>query len=209
MTWFYYVGRIIARILLTIFTRWQVRGKENIPSTGPLLVVANHVATADPPLLGVSLSRKHIFMAKDTLFRSRFNSYFVRNFGAFPVRRGRLDTKALRQADQILEQGLVLVMFPEGTRSQGSLQRALPGSALIAARSGVPILPVGLTGTERIRGIKWLIRRPRLRVNIGHPFSLPSTNGRLTKERLVEYADLIMRHIAELVPEGNRGDFKT
>ena len=106
MPWFYYVGRLIVRMLLRLFTRWQVRGRENIPSQGPLLVVANHLHLADPPLLSVSLSRKTIFMAKEELFRSRFSSYFMGGFGAFPVHRGQLDRKALRQAERILAEGL-------------------------------------------------------------------------------------------------------
>ena len=209
MHWFYYVGRLIVRMLLALFTRWQVNGKENIPSQGPLLAVANHMNATDPPLLSVSLNRKAIFMAKEELFRSKLIGYFVRGFGSFPVHRGRLDIKCLRQADQILSQGLILVMFPEGTRSRsGQLQPALPGSALIAARSRVPILPVGIIGTERLRGITWLLRRPQITVNIGHPFSLPPVNSRLTKAKLAEHADLIMSHIAELLPEGYQGDYR-
>ncbi len=210
MPWFYYVGRLLARMLLALFTRWQVKGKENVPSEGALIVVANHINAVDPPLLGVSLSRKVIFMAKEELFRSKFIGYFVRDFGAFPIRRGQLDMKALRLADQVLAQGLVLVMFPEGTRSRnGQLQRALPGSALIATRSRVPILPVGITGTEKLKGIAWLLHRPQITVNIGQPFPLPTVNSRLTKAELAEHSDLIMSRIAELLPEGYRGEFRT
>lgn len=209
MPWFYYVGRLVARLLLRLFTRWQVRGKENIPSEGPVLVAANHIAAADPPVLGVSLNRKVIFMAKEELFRSRFKGYFVHNFGAFPVHRRRLDAKALHLADEVLSQGFALAMFPEGTRSSNSqLQPALPGSALIAARNSVPILPVGITGTERIRGLSWLFSRPEITVNIGHPFFLPSVDGRLTKTQLAEHADLIMRRIAEILPEGYQGEYQ-
>lgn len=208
MPWFYYVGRLLVRVLLALFTRWRLNGKENIPSQGPLLVVANHVNAADPPLLGVSLGRKVIFMAKEELFRSRFMGYFIRGFGSFPVHRGRLDSKALRQANEILAQGFALAMFPEGTRSSnGQLQRALPGSALIAARNRVPILPVGITGTGRMKGITWLWHRPVITVNVGHTFSLPSVNGRLTKAELAEQADLIMRHIAEILPASYRGAY--
>ncbi len=209
MPWFYYVGRLLMRMLLALFTRWQVNGKENIPGEGPLLVVANHIHAADPPLLGVSINRKVIIMAKEELFRSKFTGYFVRGFGAFPVHRGRLDMQALRQADQLLAQGFALAMFPEGSRSsRGQLRRALPGSALIATRSGVPILPVGITGTEKIRGVASLLRRPRVTVNIGRPFSLPPAGSRLTKAELTEHADFIMSRIAELLPEEYRGDYR-
>ena len=94
MHWVYYAGIFVTRMILLLFTRWQVQGKKNIPARGPLLIVANHINLADPPVLGVSLGRKMVFMAKEELFRHRFTSYFIRNSGAFPVRRGGLDRKA-------------------------------------------------------------------------------------------------------------------
>jgi len=204
--WFYYVSRVIVRMLLLLLTRWRVRGKENIPSQGPLLIVANHLNNADPPLLDVSLNRKVVFMAKEELFRSRFLSYFIRGFGAFPVHRGRLDKQAFRQADQLLVQGLALVMFPEGKRSKSAqLQPASSGSALIALRSGAPILPVGITGTEKIKGMTWILRRPQITVNIGRPFYLPSVSSKLTKVELAQLTNSIMAEIAELLPLGYRG----
>ena len=208
MPWFYYVGRVMVWVLLSLLTRWRVRGKENIPSQGPLLIVTNHLNLADSPLLGVSLSRKVVFMAKEELFRSSFSGYFIRSFGAFPVHRGQLDREALRQADQALAQGQALVMFPEGMRSRGGqLRRAFPGSALIALRSGAPILPVGITGTEKIKGAAWLLRRPQITVNIGHPFHLPPVSSKLTKAELAELTNYIMGHIAELLPLEYRGHY--
>jgi len=206
--WFYYVGRIMVRMLLLLLTRWRVRGEENIPSQGPLLVVANHLSLADPPLLGVSLSRKVIFMAKKELFHSRIIGDFIGSFGAFPVHRGRMDRQALRQAERLLAQGLVLVMFPEGMRShRGRLRPAFPGSALIASHSSVPILPVRITGTEKIKGLAWILRRPQITVNIGHPFNLPPASSRLTKAELTELTNFIMRHVAELLPLEYRGNY--
>jgi 1-acyl-sn-glycerol-3-phosphate acyltransferase len=205
LPWFYHVGRAVARALFTLVTRWEVRGKENIPAEGPVLVVSNHLNLTDPPLLGISLGRKTIFMAKEELFRSRLSAYFVQNFGAFPVHRGKLDRKAIRQSQQVLTDGLALVMFPEATRSKSArLQRAFPGSALIAMRSGVPILPVGIAGTEKIKGISWVVCRPRITVNIGRPFYLPSSS-RLTKAGLIENTSFIMERIAELLPPKYRG----
>ena len=206
LPWFYYVARVIVRALFILLTRWEVKGKGNIPSQGPLIVVANHLNLADPPLLGVSLERKAIFMAKEELFRSRFSAYFIGGFGSFPVYRGKLDRKAMRRAKQVLADGLALVMFPEATRSKtAQLQPALPGSALIAIRSGVPILPVGITGTERIKGIGWVLRRPRVTVNIGRPFYLPSAGSKLTKAELAQYTNFIMERIAELLPPQYQG----
>jgi len=206
--WFYYVGRLIVRMLLLLLTRWQVKGRENVPSQGPVLVVANHLNLADPPLVWVSLGRKVVFMAKEELFRFRFSSYFIRGLGAFPVHRGRADKKALRQADQLLANGMALVTFPEGTRSKSAqLQFAFSGSALIALRSGVPILPIGITGTERIKGVAWLLRRPQITVNIGHPFYLPPASSKLTKVELARLTDYMMGRIAELLPQEYRGKY--
>jgi len=208
MPWFYYLVRVVVRILLILLTRWRVRGKENIPGQGPLLIIANHLNLADPPILSASLNRKLVFMAKEELFRSPFSGYFIRGFGAFPVRRGQLDREALRQADQALAQGRALVMFPEGMRSQGSqLRRAFPGAARIAQHSGAPVLPVGITGTEKIKGATWLLRRPQIMVNIGRPFYLPPVGSKLTKSELAELTNYIMGQIAELLPPEYRGHY--
>jgi len=206
LPWFYYIARGLLIGLFKLLTRWQVKGKENVPKEGPVLVVANHLNLADPPLLGVSLNRKVFFMAKEELFRSSLGAYFVSGLGSFPVHRGKLDRQALRRSQRVLADNLALAMFPEATRSRSArLKKAMPGSALIACRSGVPILPVGITGTEQIKGMGWLFRRPRLTVNIGKPFSLPPVEGKLTREKLVEYTDLIMRRVAELLPPQYRG----
>jgi 1-acyl-sn-glycerol-3-phosphate acyltransferase len=192
--------------ILRLFTSWQVKGRENIPSQGALLIVANHLNLADPPLVSVSLRRKAIFMAKEELFRSRFTAYFISSFGAFPVHRGQLDRQALRQAERVLADGLALVMFPEATRSKNAqLQRAFPGSALIALRSGVPIVPVAITGTERVKGLSWMLHRPEIKVDFGQPFHLPVVNGKVSKAELNEFTDTIMEHIAELLPVEYRG----
>lgn len=208
MPWFYYVARAILRILFPLLTRCQVKGKENIPGQGPVLVVANHLSLVDPPLLGICLRRKMVFMAKKELFHSKFTGYFIRGFGAFPVHRGHLDRGALRQADQALAKGLALIMFPEGTRSyDGQLQSGFSGLALIALRNGVPILPVGITGTEKIRSVAGLLRRPEITVNIGQTFSLSQTGGKLTKVELTRLTDDIMGCIAGLLPPEYRGAY--
>jgi len=195
-------------MLLVLLTRWQVKGKENIPAKGPVLIVSNHLSLADPPILGACIGRKTVFMAKEDLFRTRFSSYFIRNFGAFAVRRGVLDRKVLQQAEQLLTQGGALIMFPEGQRSKSTrLQPAFPGSALIASRFGVPILPVGITGTENIKGLGWCLCHPEITINIGRPFHPPPANGRLTKAELAQLTNSIMERIAELLPPEYRGDY--
>jgi 1-acyl-sn-glycerol-3-phosphate acyltransferase len=149
-----------------------------------------------------------IFMAKKELFHFRVIGYFISGFGAFSVHRGQLGRRALRQVHQLLADGQAIIIFPEGTRSKNAqLQHAFPGTALIASHSGVPILPVGIAGTEKIKGAGWMLHRPRIVVNIGRPFYLPSANSKLTKVELVELTNSIMGHIAELLPPQYRGNY--
>jgi len=203
--WLYFIGKVIVGAFFRLFARLQVKGKENVPRQGALMVVSNHLNFNDPPLLGAILGRQVVFMAKEELFRSRFLAYFLGSLGSFPVHRGRLDRKAIRQSARVLAEGRALVMFPEATRSKNAqLQSAFPGSALIASRQAVPILPVGISGTERLKGLG-LFRRPRITVNIGKPFSLPKAGSKLTKDELAEQTELIMRRIAALLPPEYRG----
>jgi 1-acyl-sn-glycerol-3-phosphate acyltransferase len=206
--WFYHFSGLLVRMLFLLLTRRQVRGRENIPGEGPLLIVSNHISLVDIPLLGVSFGRKVIFMAKKELFRFRFLNYFMRILGSFPVHRGRLDREALRQSLQVLADGLALVVFPEGTRSNSArLRPAFSGSALVALRSGAPVLPVGIAGTEKFKSVGGALRRPQVTVNIGCPFYLPPINSRPTKVELAKLTDSIMRRIAELLPPEYRGHY--
>ncbi|OGO35436.1 MAG: hypothetical protein A2147_10220 [Chloroflexi bacterium RBG_16_57_8] len=203
----YHIGRWAVRTFFFLFTRFEVRGKENVPRSGGILVSANHLSLADPPVVGVSLGRATFFMAKEELFHSAFSGYFVSRFGAFPVHRGRLDREAIRRAERVLSQGKALVMFPEGARKgkDAHLAEGYLGAALIAGRSDVPVLPVGITGTESMVGRSWMLRRPRITVNIGPPFRLPPANGKARRVELTEQTSLIMASIAALLPAEYRG----
>lgn len=208
MRWFYHIARITVRISLFLFTSCQLKGVKSIPKKGPLLIIANHLSMADPPLVSVSINRETVFMAKEELFRTGFSNYFIRSFGAFPVRRNRLDRTALNEAERVLSSGKVLVMFPEATRSKnGGLQKAFPGAAMIALRNGAPIVPIAITGTEKIRGLSWIFHRYRLKLTVGQPFHLPSGNGKVFRQQITECADLMMEHIAEILPESYRGEY--
>ncbi len=200
------------KILFCLLTRYRVTGQDNVPRDGPLLIVANHLSSADQYLLYLTIKRKMMFMAKEELFRSPAVRILARGFGAFPVYGEGIDRKTLSEAYRVLDNGFALVMFPEGARSRkAQLRRAMPGSALIALDKNAPILPVGIAGIEaREKGILWSVfHRPRIAVNIGRPFNLPVTHQTLTKERLTELADSIMEHIARLLPPRYRGYYAT
>jgi len=183
-----------------------VEGKDNVPKNGPLIIVSNHLSMTDPPVLSTSIPRSIVFMTKEELFSHPILGPFARGWHAFPVRRGQLDREALRQADQALRDGLALGMFPEAMRSPtGKMQQGYTGVALIALRSNSPILPVGIKGADRMNNLSFIFHRPELVINIGRPFTLPHPGGRLSKEQLAPATDIIMRKIAELLPESYRG----
>ncbi|MFC1955530.1 lysophospholipid acyltransferase family protein [Chloroflexota bacterium] len=208
MPWFYYVGGFLIRIAFFFLTQRRVTGQENVPAQGSLLIVSNHLNLTDPALLDSSIGRKMVFMAKEELFRSRFSGYFIRSYGAFPVNRERLRKGTLKEAERWLAKGIALVIFPEGQRSQNArLQPAFAGPTLIASRTGAPILPVGISGTENIKGATWWLRRPSITVNIGQPFNLPPASGKLTRADLAQLTNSIMEHIAELLPPQYRGNY--
>lgn len=202
---FYWLMTRLLWLAVWTFGRYEVTGRERVPPSAPLLVVANHLNIADPPLLGAAIPRPIHFMAKRELFDKRLSGFFIRLFGAFPVRRFEADLQALREAQRILQGGGVIGMFPEGHRSRGrGLQRPFPGTALIALRTGATILPVGITGTEAITTPLVLLKKPPVRVIIGEPFTLPRTR-RITAEAVRAGADEIMLRIAALLPLQYRG----
>lgn len=195
---------------------FEVTGAHYMPRRGPVLVVANHLHNFDPVVLGAALPRPILYMAKEELFTHPAFSWFIRGFGAYSVRRGTPDRAALRQTRVLLAQGLVVGLFPEGTRGlSGQLGAPQPGVALVAFQAGAPVLPVGISGTETLpfdakaagrAGAGRGGNRPRPRVAIGQPFTLPPAT-RHDKAALAAAGDRIMREIAALLPPEYRGNY--
>jgi 1-acyl-sn-glycerol-3-phosphate acyltransferase len=200
------------RPLLKICFSWKVEGRENVPLTGPLVLVANHVHVVDPIFLIFALPRWITFVAKEELFRSLFLRLWLRWAGSLPLQRdGKVRDKQriLEGARKALEEGLILGMFPEGARSHdGKLRKGKPGSAVIASKTDVPVLPVGVIGTDKVHGISWLWKRPRIVIRIGKPFKLPPTNNKISKSQMQLLTTQLMGEIAALLPLEYQGAYE-
>lgn len=205
---FYYLLRYTISVLSTLLFHRHVIGRENIPQHSACIVVANHVNLLDSPILGVSLGRRVFFMAKEELFQSSVTGWLAEQFGAFAVAKGRLNRRAGRKALELLAHGQVLIIFPEGKRSyNGNLGQAYPGAALLAIKSGVPIIPVGISGTRQLTGKWWFRGRPRITINIGRPLRLSNLHDKFSKEETGNFSRNIMINIAKLLPQEYRGNY--
>ncbi len=206
---------LAARIFASALTRVRLEGAvDAIPREGPVIIAANHASNLDPVVFGAwlvpKLGRRIQWLGKKELFEWPIIGYIARNGGVHPVDRSTADIEAFRLASRILEEGQLLFVFPEGTRSRdGALHEARDGVAVLALRSGAQIVPVGIAGSDAVwpRGRK--LPRPggRLTVRIGRPFRLadelpPNTDRRAAKGLAT---DIIMRRIAALLPERQRG----
>ena len=208
------VQPIVEAVLRSII-RLQIRGRENLPPNGPIIAVFNHLNLIDPPLHIISiLPRDSIVMAKEELFRYWPIPIFgilMRIAEAFPVRRrGTAEERqeAMRHAEKVLAEGLVFGMYPEGTRSKaGHLKEAYHGCAIIALRSGAPLIPVCIWGTEKLKGIGWL-SRPKVTISFGQPFNLPPVDGEPSKDQLKSLTDYIMKQLASGLPPEYRGRYE-
>jgi 1-acyl-sn-glycerol-3-phosphate acyltransferase len=167
----YSLSKLLVRGLLRLLFGFRVEGQHHEPASGPVIVVSNHQSDLDPLVVGAALRRRVAFMAKHELFRVPLLRWWITACGAFPVRRGEPDRQALRTALRVLQGGGVLVMFPEGTRgSTPALRPPEPGAALLALRTGAPLLPVAVLGTgEVLPRDSHRLRRGRITVRIGPP----------------------------------------
>lgn len=198
----YNIGRFVALVYLKLFFKIKVQGLTNIPKRKPFILCSNHINWMDPLTIGTTLpaSYRIHFMAKQEIFQNFITSLFFRKLGAFPVKRDNADLIAIKTAYQLLNDGQVLGLFPEGSRSKtGKLQKAYHGAALIAVRSGVPLVPIAISGPYRLF-------KP-VNLYIGEPFVLPPLvydNREEKKKHLEEMSETIMFKIKELLPEDNK-----
>jgi 1-acyl-sn-glycerol-3-phosphate acyltransferase len=208
--------RLIAggfRFLFRAFARVRTSGLDDLPQSGPLIVVANHTSNIDPPLVAAwlqpALGRPLQFLAKEQLFVPVLRP-ILRMYGAIVVRAGGSDVEAYRVAVTVLRGGGVVAIFPEGTRSlDGVMREPHAGVALIAARSGATILPVGISGAHRFLPPRRTlpVYGTQMTIRVGEPFSItldPTLDRRAATHAAT---DQIMGRIAALVDAEQRGRF--
>jgi len=204
---FFWVNLAWIRLLVILLVSKKVEGKENIPSSGGVILVCNHLNFADPPIVLSLLPRRSKWLVKEEYFKNPLIGLLARAGGLMPVRRYQADFAALRRAQKVLGEGLILGIFPEGTRSKTRvLSKGEPGAAYLALRTGAPILPVAIWGTEKIKLPQGFFRRNSgVFVRFGEVFSLEKTSGRIENSAVAKANSRIMHSIRDLLPTQYHG----
>ncbi len=203
------LARWLVQLLFRLIARVTLHGGEHIPASGAYIIVSNHIGRLDAPLVYYLLGRRDVIMLVAEKYRqSAFYRWFVKQLDGIWVDRFNADMGALRATLSRLRQGQVLAMAPEGTRSEtGELNYARPGASYLAVKAGVPIVPVGVVGTQDSLVARRLKRLQRLDIQlyVGEPFRLPPLKEATREEALQAYTDEIMCRIAVLLPPEVRG----
>ncbi len=206
----YFLIWVPMNLLKVLWWRWSVEGLENLPPRGKGMVLAvNHMHWLDIPLLGASLPLSHrpSWIAKVEILKGSLLTWFFRNMLVIPIKRGKRDLTALIAAEDALKSGEVLVIFPEGHRSNGELLQGRNGAVRLAVRSGVPIIPVAIWGTEY--GFKGAMSRNPIHLRVG-PAYYPQVENpdHIPADKMNEQTELMMLKIAALMPESYRGFYR-
>lgn len=188
----------LLKIFLPMFMKREISGIENLPADGAVVLGANHLTNYDAFLIQVCLPRPLFFMAKAELHNNKISDAWLRQMGAFPVKRGAGDGWALNHAHKVLDHQQVLAIFPEGTRSKGrGLRPAKTGAARFSLYASCPIIPVAVNGTEKM--FKQFPRRTKVTIQIGEPI-LPNE-----EESALALTDRLMFTLADMLPPELRG----
>lgn len=181
--------------------RWwfamRIEGSANVPRSGPAILAMNHESSLDIPLIVVASPREIVFMAKQELFKNAFVRWWIRMLGGFRVDRDRFDLPAIRMALAVISRRQMLGMYPEGTRSPGELLAFLNGAAWVALRTGAPIVPCAISGTDRASEAR-RPRRVRVRVSFAPPIVVAKVGDPL--ERLAK-APVITAEIRQAIED--------
>src|SRR5206468_1134007 len=198
------LAQLLVRIWTTMMFDLKAYGLRNIPARGGVLLVSNHQSLLDPMLLGARVRRPMSYMAKSELFHNKAFGGLIRRLGAFPVRQGAGDVGAIKETVHRLQEGRMLNIFPEGSRSEdGEVAAMLPGVALVVRRAGVPVVPVAIDGSYDAwpKGARFFHRHP-IRVVYGPPLDLTGLKG----DQIVRRIDSAIRSLFERLRRGEMND---
>ena len=201
------VLRSVVQFLFAVLARVEVEGLENVPQQGGGILAANHLGRLDSPLVLIVVRRDNLTGLVAEKYQNKpFFRWLVNQVGGIWINRQQADFRALREAREYLQNGGMLGIAPEGTRSTtGALMPAKTGVAYLADKADVPIIPVGITGTEKTFHELYRLRRPHLKVRFGRPFKLPPLRRDDRSGSLKQNTDEIMCQIAILLPPAYRG----
>jgi 1-acyl-sn-glycerol-3-phosphate acyltransferase len=203
--------RAVIRLVAFFVAPIKITGQENIPKSGPYIVVVNHMSKADPPLVYITLPPTRLrFFAGEKWESHFFFGPLMRSAGAIYINRGEVDRKALKEAIEAIKTGSIFGLAPEGTRSRvGELIRARDGAAYLATRANIPVLPMAVVNTDIVGRNISRLKRTALEVHVGRPIMMPDLNGRRPRStELAAYTHFIMVHIAVMLPERHLGYYK-
>ena len=205
------MARLIMTTAAKLWFRYEVHGRENLPTDGAFIVSPNHRSNLDTPLLPVIRQAPIRFMGKASLWEaSRFADWFLTTLGGFPVERDSADRSALRLAEEILVRGETLVMFPEGTRREGPIvkpENMYDGPSFLSGRQQVPIVPVGMAGSEEAMPVgKKMVYPRKIVFVIGEPIAPPpqNDNGRVSRKAVKQHTDVLRERVQELFDEAKQ-----
>ena len=205
LRWFW---NMLLRFAYSALMKLDVIGLENVPASGPVIVMINHVNFFDPVVVLAALGRPMLPMAKVEAFEDWRLRPLVTTYGAIPVHRGAVDTAAIRSAIEVLDGGGMILISPEGTRSAtGGLIQGQEGLAYLATRTSAKVLPVGIVGTPQLWPMLKRLRRAHVTFTIGKPIRL-QTNGKPTREDLTRLTDQAMHALAATLPDDMRGIYR-
>ncbi len=197
---------VALRIVFKILFRLDIVGLGNVPSQGPLILMISHTNFLDPVLVGGLMPREVVMMSKIENFGNPIFGILLRLYGAFPVRRGELDLRAIRRSLEVLDHGEALLVAPEGTRSgHGRLQKGHDGMVFIALRTDAAILPTAIIGGERFWSNLAKLRRTPVKIVIGKAFRFAPQQGRVGRATMSEMTEEAMYQLASLLPPERRG----
>jgi 1-acyl-sn-glycerol-3-phosphate acyltransferase len=199
---FYQFARAIITTFTRLWTRMRIEGREHLPRRGAYVLAPVHRSYIDTPISGCLTLRRLRFMGKDPLWKKRWSGWLLSALGGFPVTRGTADREALRRCIAVLESGEPLVLFPEGERKSGPVVQPLfDGAVYVALRAGVPIVPVGIGGSERVMPKGTNVMYPRkVHVIVGAPILPQATtaSGRVPRSAIRTMSDELHSTLQDL-----------